>query len=283
MFVISIVSIPKAYAMPQEEGDTWYNRMLLVGNEPTDTHLYFLVSSYEYSKQTAWRFYDYRNGELFVFDYSSFGTYQQTLAVYFNNNIINEISFIGDGTYYLIDLYAYSFSVGGDWYADTMGSCTYYGTYEPYNINGIVLKNNHSFTGLRKNGLSINDILYLSVSTYARYYQDGIDSVGIESIEQDSWKEGVNYGANYAYRQGFGPFFPELGLTNEGSYSYQQGKEIGQTTNFNGFQLILGFIFSALGAFGNIEIIPGLKLWYIIGITIVFGLIGFITSRGKGK
>ncbi len=61
IFVISIVSIPKAHALPQDEGDTWYNRMLLVGNTNNDQGLYFLVSAYEYSKQTAWRFYDYKN------------------------------------------------------------------------------------------------------------------------------------------------------------------------------------------------------------------------------
>ncbi len=162
-----------------------------------------------------------------------------------------------------------------------MGACTYAGSYEMYNRNGVVLINSHSFTGLRKNGLSINDILYLSVATYGRYYEDFLNDINIEDIEQESWQKGVNYGVEYAYRHGFDPFYPTLQTTNGGSYSYKLGNEIGQQTNFNGFQLILGFIFSALGAFGNIEIVPGLKLWYICGIIIVFGLIGFITSRGK--
>ncbi len=283
IFVISIVSIPKAHALPQDEGDTWYNRMLLVGNTNNDQGLYFLVSAYEYSKQTAWRFYDYKNGELFQFDYLKFGTYEDTVAGYLNNNIISEIGFgaSNDGTYYLINLWKYANLYGISFLPDTMGACTYAGSYEMYNRNGVVLINSHSFTGLRKNGLSINDILYLSVATYGRYYEDFLNDINIEDIEQESWQKGVNYGVEYAYRHGFDPFYPTLQTTNGGSYSYKLGNEIGQQTNFNGFQLILGFIFSALGAFGNIEIVPGLKLWYICGIIIVFGLIGFITSRGK--
>lgn len=120
--------------------------------------------------------------------------------------------------------------------------------------------------------LKLSQIEYARSSGYQEGKADGKAIGKLEGIE-----EGIKQGIEQAYYYGFS----NTDYEDTSSYSYAVGYNQGQKTSFNGFTLILGFIFSALGAFGNIEIIPGLKLWYICGIMIVFGLIGFITSRGK--
>lgn len=117
------------------------------------------------------------------------------------------------------------------------------------NQNGIFI----STFSFEQNLLVATPFSYLS--DYSEGYKDGYD-------------QGKNDGFNEGYQEG------EKDGFNEG---YQEGLEQGRAENDSyGIAPFVQSIFNGFSTMLNVEIFPKIKLWYIIGIPLIFGIVRFI-------
>lgn len=96
-------------------------------------------------------------------------------------------------------------------------------------------------------------------SDYSQGYEDGYDS-------------GKNEGIEEGYQQGY-----EDGEENGFNDGYQMGLEQGRSENDSyGIAPFVQSIFNGFSTMLNVEIFPKIKLWYLIGIPLIFGIVRFI-------
>ena len=140
--------------------------------------------------------------------------------------------------------------------------------------------------------LDIDMLLFThNVSLMERYdlgYNDGVNATWTDAYyagKAEGITEGYDNGKDEGYILGRTVYGIEsngvwYGAKEWGDYRY----EVGQSEDFNFFDGLVSLLFSSITAFGNIEILPGFRLSFFVGIVIVFGLIFFIIGkRGGGK
>ena len=135
---------------------------------------------------------------------------------------------------------------------------------------------------------------------YHRGNADGYDlgeADGYSAGLSDGYTDGFNVGLSEGYNEGYSDGDSDgylrtretYGMLNDGTWytAKQWGDyryQVGQSEDFNFFTGLVSLLFSSITAFGNIEILPGFRLSFFVGIIIVFGLIFFIIGkRGGGK
>lgn len=100
-------------------------------------------------------------------------------------------------------------------------------------------------------------------SDYSQGYDDGYD---------DGYDVGKNEGIEEGYQQGY-----EDGKENGFNDGYQMGLEQGRAENDSyGIAPFVQSIFNGFSTMLSVEIFPKIKLWYIIGIPLIFGIVKFI-------
>lgn len=121
------------------------------------------------------------------------------------------------------------------------------------NQNGVFI----SSYSVQQNLLMATPFSYLT--DYSQGYEDGYEAgknEGIEEGYQEGYEDGQVNGFNEGYQEGL-----EQGRSENDSYGITPFVQ----TIFNGFSTML-----------NVEIFPKIKLWYIIGIPLIFGVVKFI-------
>lgn len=108
---------------------------------------------------------------------------------------------------------------------------------------------------------------------YGKQNNDGsitkADDWGI-SQREEGWKDG---------RSEFG-----LWQGNHWWTAGQYGQHMfdkGAAGEANVLSLVVGGIFAFMSAIGSIEVLPGFRIIYIVGLFVIFGLVQFITGRSK--
>lgn len=129
---------------------------------------------------------------------------------------------------------------------------------------------------------------YIDLQTHGDYYFMAIVN---DELTGPAYNEGWDHGYGEGLREGleqaqqnkehYGIYYNGQWLTAEqyGEMRYAAG--YGEQ-DVNVFTMIIGAIWSFMTAIGMLEILPGFKIIYIVGISLVFGLVLFITGRGKG-
>lgn len=121
------------------------------------------------------------------------------------------------------------------------------------NENGVFIQS----YSVQQNKFSATPFSYLN--DYSQGYEDGYDAGkndGIEEGYQEGYQEGEENGFNDGYQEGY-----QQGKAENDSYGIAPFVQ----TIFNGFSTML-----------NVEIFPKIKLWYLIGIPLIFGIVKFI-------
>lgn len=121
------------------------------------------------------------------------------------------------------------------------------------NQNGVFI----STYSVQQNLLTATPFSYQS--DYSQGYEDGYyagRNEGIEEGYQQGYVDGEENGFNDGYQMGI-----EQGLAENDSYGIAPFVQ----SIFNGFSTML-----------NVEIFPKIKLWYLIGIPLIFGIVRFI-------
>lgn len=107
------------------------------------------------------------------------------------------------------------------------------------------------------------NLLVAAPFSYKSDYSQGYD---------DGYYEGKNDGIEEGYQQGY-----EDGEENGFNDGYQMGLEQGHADNDSyGIAPFVQSIFNGFSTMLNVEIFPKIKLWYIIGIPLIFGIVRFI-------
>lgn len=121
------------------------------------------------------------------------------------------------------------------------------------NQNGVFI----SSYSVQQNLLTATPFSYKS--DYSQGYDDGYDA-------------GKNDGIEEGYQQGY-----EDGEENGFNEGYQLGLEQGRAENDSyGIAPFVQSIFNGFSTMLNVEIFPKIKLWYIIGIPLIFGIVKFV-------
>lgn len=107
---------------------------------------------------------------------------------------------------------------------------------------------------------------------YNGIWQNAMQYGNIQRI--NGYNEGFNYG-----RSQFGIFTDNTWLNAEqyGNIRYNQGVSDGS----NLFNVLISVVFSFITVMMTIELLPGIYTGYIVGFFIVFGIVTFITAKGK--
>lgn len=141
---------------------------------------------------------------------------------------------------------------------------------------------------------------------YTTGYQEGVrytmQQLDLETIQQSAYDEGYNFG--YAeglevnqdwqydngwysgYAKGYNLAKEQYGIEIESVWktATEYGTDqynLGVSSEFNGFNAIISAVFLFISGIGNIEILPGIKMGYVIGLFLIFGIIAFLTRGGK--
>lgn len=121
---------------------------------------------------------------------------------------------------------------------------------------------------LNQNGIFISsynsaNLLVATPFSYKSDYSQGYE---------DGYEAGKNEGIEEGYQQGY-----DDGEENGFNDGYQMGLEQGRAENDSyGITPFVQTIFNGFSTMLNIEIFPKIKLWYIIGIPLIFGIVKFI-------
>ncbi len=126
------------------------------------------------------------------------------------------------------------------------------------------------------------DVGYINGRTdgYNNGYNNGYN-VGYDDGYMDGKEYGINFGREYWYEVGY-----EVGFGQGRIAGYDEGYSVGysdglsETTDKN-FGRLLGGLFTGIGAFLAINLLPGISIGAIIAVPIVFGIIAFILGRKK--
>lgn len=107
------------------------------------------------------------------------------------------------------------------------------------------------------------NLLIATPFTYKSDYQQGYE---------DGYDAGKNEGIEEGYQQGY-----EDGEENGFNEGYQLGLQQGRSENDSyGIAPFVQSIFNGFSTMLNVEIFPKIKLWYLIGIPLIFGIVKFI-------
>lgn len=102
-------------------------------------------------------------------------------------------------------------------------------------------------------------------------YDDG-KADGYDEGYNDGYDEGNWYGYNEGYDIGY-----DIGYDNGYDNGYNKG--ISENIENGGFGLMLKQVFTSVGSFLEIELLPGIPFGAIIAVPIIFGIIAFILGR----
>lgn len=102
-------------------------------------------------------------------------------------------------------------------------------------------------------------------------YEDGYDDG-----YHDGYLKGKEDSNDFYYEQGY-----QEGYIDGHEYGYNSGynKGISENMETGGFGLMLKQVFTSVGSFLEIELLPGIPFGAIIAVPIVFGIIAFILGR----
>lgn len=155
--------------------------------------------------------------------------------------------------------------------------------------------------------LTANDYIEMGKQQgYTTGYQDGIayalQQMDLETIEQSAYNEGYQIGYNegieisqndsydngwyLGYDSGYNTAQAHYGIEIDSVWktATEYGAEqynLGVSSEFNGFDAIISAVFLFISGIGNIEILPGIKMGYVIGLFLIFGIIAFLTKGSK--
>ena len=115
---------------------------------------------------------------------------------------------------------------------------------------------------------NINEVYQSLKDTYDESYSLGYDEgfglgrdVGYETGYDEGFDEGFGLGRDVGYETGY----------HEG---YDEGFDVGSGEN-KGVLNFIKSIFNTINALGNVEILPYIKIWYIIGIPVILAVVRF--------
>lgn len=94
---------------------------------------------------------------------------------------------------------------------------------------------------------------------------------GYEDGYQEGYQEGLNQENNEAFLTGY-----EQGFEDGKIEGYQEGFEEGSNTGTSDIIKLLEQIFKSMDEILSVEILPNIKIWYLIGIPLVLSILHFI-------
>lgn len=90
---------------------------------------------------------------------------------------------------------------------------------------------------------------------------------------KDTYDEGYNEGNNEGFDEGFG-LGRDVGYETGYHEGYDEGFDVGSGEN-KGVLNFIKSIFNTINDLGNVEILPYIKIWYIIGIPVILAVVRF--------
>jgi len=111
------------------------------------------------------------------------------------------------------------------------------------------------------------------------YYDYAKDLILVKDLSLTDYEMGYIYGYETG-KEDYGGFIDGQWFTAEdyGAWEYDRGL----SDSIDVVGVMVGGVFGSLTALGNVEILPGLKIFYIVGIFVVFGVVGFIIQKKFG-
>lgn len=150
------------------------------------------------------------------------------------------------------------------------------------------------FIAVKKMSNKLEIYLNTANETYNLDYYEGISDLGgirvTHYIPELTYEDGYQDGYSVGYGEGLekGKTLADeweftRGYNNGYSVGYDKGYNKGISENFEtgGFGLMLKQVFTSVGSFLEIELLPGIPFSAIIAVPIVFGIISFILGRRK--
>lgn len=129
------------------------------------------------------------------------------------------------------------------------------------------------------------------ITDYTLPYKSYIYHIETDIVKDFILVKDLNEELSYeeGYIDGFADAKRANGLTINGIlysgqdlYDYAFNKGLSDTESNSGIAILVSGFFSSLAMFGNVEILPGLKIFYIVGFFLVIGLMIFLFKiRGK--
>lgn len=89
------------------------------------------------------------------------------------------------------------------------------------------------------------------------------------------FEDGKNWGLESA-KEEYGLYINGVFYSGQDLYNYAYNKGLTNTESSSGIGVLVSGFFSAIAMFGDIEILPGLKIFYIIGFFLIIGLVMFL-------
>lgn len=128
------------------------------------------------------------------------------------------------------------------------------------------------------------DIKYINTLGWSGYGEDYTGQYIYISIGGElyglGYNEGLIEGNISGYNNGYGDGY-EIGYNNGANDGYENGINASAGNTWSSIWDFIYNIFVFIGRFMDIEILPNIKIGYIVGIAIVFALFGFIINISK--
>ena len=130
------------------------------------------------------------------------------------------------------------------------------------------------------NSMYLNNTIGLSMSSFQTdeanqnwdFYTAQYDDYNLVSAESYDIQQG-----DFFFSVALGQYYYNLGYSEGEENGYNQGVLDGQKDGF-GIEPFFRSIFNVIDSIGQIEIFPNIKLYFILGIPIIFGVLAFVLN-----
>lgn len=117
-------------------------------------------------------------------------------------------------------------------------------------------------------------------------YQAGYDN-GVRDGATSGKEQGLHEGESIGYKRGYDEARGLFGIFKDNQWISattwgQQQFNQGQTTGTDFFSILFSGMFGFITHAGAIELLPGLRIWHLVAVPLVFGIIYFIVGKNKG-
>lgn len=144
--------------------------------------------------------------------------------------------------------------------------------------NGIFINNTNWLWDNFDSGFYIVGHVLMGYSNYVDGYDYGYDT-GYNDGYDDGYLEAYDLGYDEGYDLGYDEG-NDLGYDKGYDYGYQKGIDVASDNTFYG---IIAQVFTGLGSFLAIELLPNITFGAIFAVPLVFGIIFFIIGKRGGK